>query len=228
MSTESIQTPVADTVTLGRVNQPPAQTWNRLHVNDITLTVPKISRKGDVYFALPQLFSKVETGMGEKVTAWVTSQAADARYVEVPAHTVREEPVVIAVDADKGEVVDTGVMVREGATATIVVAVAGTSDPPASRSVKVFPFTVAGSSARSKVALTAVSRLTPVAPAPGSRLTSVGPAGVVRPVVKVQSEAASSGDPSAPWTPSVTWAVYVVATPSGAVGVRTAVLVAAS
>ena len=100
MSTESIQTPVADTVTLGRVNQPPAQTWNRLHVNDITLTVPKISRKGDVYFALPQLFSKVETGMGEKVTAWVTSQAADARYVEVPAHTVREEPVVIAVDAD--------------------------------------------------------------------------------------------------------------------------------
>ena len=82
MSTESIQTPVADTVTLGRVNQPPAQTWNRLHVNDITLTVPKISRKGDVYFALPQLFSKVETGMGEKVTAWVTSQAADARYVE--------------------------------------------------------------------------------------------------------------------------------------------------
>ena len=130
MSTESIQTPVADTVTLGRVNQPPAQTWNRLHVNDITLTVPKISRKGDVYFALPQLFSKVETGMGEKVTAWVTSQAADARYVEVPAHTVREEPVVIAVDADKGEVVDTGVMVREGATATIVVAVTGTSDEP--------------------------------------------------------------------------------------------------
>jgi len=36
---------------------PPAQTWNRLHANDITLTVPKISRKGDVYFALPQLFS---------------------------------------------------------------------------------------------------------------------------------------------------------------------------
>ncbi len=37
--------------------------------------------------------------------------------------------------------------------------------------------------------------------------TSVGPAGAVRPVVKVQSEGASSGEPSAPCTPSVTWAV---------------------
>lgn len=130
MSTESIQTPAATTVTLGRVNQPPAQTWNRLRANDITLTVPTISRKGDVYFALPQLFSTVETGMGDKVSAWVTSQAADARYVEVPARTVREEPVVIAIDADRGEVSDTGVMVREGATVTIVVAVTGSSEKP--------------------------------------------------------------------------------------------------
>ena len=32
------------TVVLDRVNEPPAQTWNRLRANDITLTVPKISR----------------------------------------------------------------------------------------------------------------------------------------------------------------------------------------
>ena len=115
----------APTVTLERVNTPPAQTWNRLRANDITLTVPRLSRKGDVYFALPQLFGKLECGMGSKVTDWVCSQAADARYVEVPRNTVREEPIVVDIDADAGDVADTGVMVREGAKATIVVAVRG-------------------------------------------------------------------------------------------------------
>ncbi len=115
----------APTVTLERVNTPPAQTWNRLRANDITLTVPRLSRKGDVYFALPQLFGKLECGMGEKVTDWVCSQAADARYVEVPRNTVRKEPIVVDIDTDAGAVADTGVMVREGATATIVVAVHG-------------------------------------------------------------------------------------------------------
>lgn len=114
------------TVTLRRVNTPPAQTWNYLRANDITLTVPKLSRKGDVYFALPQLFRKVECGMGEQVTAWVTSQAADATYVEVPRGEVREEPIVVDIDSDAGNVQDTGVMVREGAEATIVVVAHGT------------------------------------------------------------------------------------------------------
>lgn len=115
----------AGTVTLERVSTPPAQTWNRLRANDITLTVPSISRKGDVHFALPQLFSKIECGMGQKVTDWVCSQAADSRYVEVPRGTHREEPIVVSVSADEGQVADTGVMVREGAEATIVVAASG-------------------------------------------------------------------------------------------------------
>ena len=121
----------APTVSLERVNTPPAQTWNRLRANDVTLEVPKLSRKGNVYFALPQLFDGIECGMGEKVTDWVTSQAADARYVEVARGTVREEPIVVAVDANEGQVADTGVMVREGAEATIVVAASGSSDGPA-------------------------------------------------------------------------------------------------
>ena len=115
----------AGTVTLERVSTPPASTWNRLRANDITLTVPSISRKGDVHFALPQLFSKIECGMGQKVTDWVCSQAADSRYVEVPRSTRREEPIVVSVSADEGQVADTGVMVREGASATIVVAASG-------------------------------------------------------------------------------------------------------
>ena len=111
---------LAPELTLERVNVAPAQTWNRLRTNDITLTVPARGRKGDVYFSLPRLFEGVECGMGREVTDWVESQAADARYVEIPRGEKREEPIVVAVGA--GEVADTGVMVRAGAEATIVVA----------------------------------------------------------------------------------------------------------
>ena len=118
--------PATGALTLGRVNAAPAQTWNRLRTNDVTLTVPVRDRKGDVYFALPRLFEGVACGMGADVTAWAESQAAGARYVEVPRGERRAEPIVVSVSAAAGEVADTGVMVRAGAEATIVVA-AGTT-----------------------------------------------------------------------------------------------------
>lgn len=113
----------APEVTLERVNVAPAQTWNRLRTNDITLTVPARSRKGDVYFSLPRLFEGVECGMGPKVTAWVESQAAGARYMEVPRGEKREEPVLVTVGV--GEAADTGVLVRAGAECTVVVVARG-------------------------------------------------------------------------------------------------------
>ena len=82
--------------------------------------MPARGRKGDVYFSLPRLFEGVECGMGAQVTSWVESQAAGARYVEVPRGERREEPIVVAVGA--GEAADTGVMVRAGAEVTVVVA----------------------------------------------------------------------------------------------------------
>lgn len=115
MATQDVTTPE---LTLSRVNTPPAQTWNYLRANDITLTVPQRSRKGDVYFALPRLFESIECGMGEQVTNWITSQAADARYIEVRAGERRDKPIVI--DASEGTV-DTGVMIRSGAHATVAV-----------------------------------------------------------------------------------------------------------
>ena len=118
---------LAPELTLERVNVAPAQTWNRLRTNDITLTVPAHGRKGDVYFSLPRLFEGVECGMGREVTDWVESQAKGARYVEVPRGEKREEPIVVAVGA--GDVADTGVMVRAGAEATIVVAAGRTAMP---------------------------------------------------------------------------------------------------
>lgn len=110
------------TRTLERVNAAPAQTWNRLRANDVTLRVPVRPRTGDVAFALPRLFDRIECGMGDAVGAWIGSQAHGARYVEVPARTRREEPIVVSVSAGANEVAETGVMVREGAEATIVVA----------------------------------------------------------------------------------------------------------
>lgn len=115
--------PGAGELTLERVNVAPAQTWNRLRTNDVTLGVPAPARTGEVRAAVPRLFEGVACGMGEQVTAWAEALAGDARYVEVPARTRREEPVVVCVDpAADGAVADTAVMVREGAEATIVVA----------------------------------------------------------------------------------------------------------
>lgn len=107
-----------DTITLSHVNTPPAQTWNYLRANDITLEVPYESRKGDVYFALPRLFEDIECGMGQAVTDWIESQATDASYVEVRAGEKRTEPIVATG-------MDTGIMVRAGAEATIVVCADG-------------------------------------------------------------------------------------------------------
>ena len=89
----------AGALALERVNAAPAQTWNRLRTNDVTLTVPARGRAGDVYFSLPRLFEDVECGMGPEVTAWVESQAADARYVEVPRGERRAEPIVVSVSS---------------------------------------------------------------------------------------------------------------------------------
>ncbi|MDO4797778.1 MAG: SufD family Fe-S cluster assembly protein [Coriobacteriales bacterium] len=152
------QTTATPELTLERINTPPAQTWNYLRANDITLTVPQLSRKGDVYFALPRLFEGIECGVGQEATAWVVSQAADARYVEVRAGERREEPIVVDVDADAGEVHDVGVMVRAGAEACVVVNVHGASDEQATSAalvriiaernatVRVLEFVAAGAS----------------------------------------------------------------------------------
>jgi Fe-S cluster assembly scaffold protein SufB len=108
------QTTAVPELTLERINTPPAQTWNYLRTNDITLTVPQHSRAGDVYFALPRLFEEIECGVGADATAWVESQSSDAQYVEVRAGEKRAEPIVVSG-------MDTGVMVRAGAEATVVV-----------------------------------------------------------------------------------------------------------
>ena len=111
----------AEHIRIESANVPPAQTWNRLRANSLALTVPKTPDAGTVYLPLPRLFERIECGMGPEVTDYINSQVFEATYHEVPAHTTRNEPIVISVSAAANECTNTGVMVREGAEATIVV-----------------------------------------------------------------------------------------------------------
>ena len=111
----------AEHIRIKSANVPPAQTWNRLRANSLALTVPKTADAGTVYLPLPRLFERIECGMGPEVTDYIDSQVFEATYHEVPAHTTRKEPIVISVSAAANECTNTGVTVREGAEATIVV-----------------------------------------------------------------------------------------------------------
>lgn len=115
----------AATTTLAQVNVPPAQTWNYLRVNDIALEVPTPTSQGEVFARLPRLFDTVEVGTGAEAARWISASAGDARFVEVKPGEQRAEPIVVDIDAGAGDVRDTGVLVREGAEATVVVAVHG-------------------------------------------------------------------------------------------------------
>lgn len=111
-----------DNVLINRANVPAAQTWNRLRANSLSVTVPNHANAGKVYLPLPRLFERIECGMGQEVTDYVESQAFKSDFYNVPARTKREEPIVVAVSAAQNQCANTGIIVREGAEATVVIA----------------------------------------------------------------------------------------------------------
>ena len=111
-----------DNVLINRANVPAAQTWNRLRANSLSVSVPNHADAGTVYLPLPRLFERIECGMGQEVTDYVESQAFKSDFYNVPARTKREEPIVVAVSAAQNQCANTGVIVREGAEATVVIA----------------------------------------------------------------------------------------------------------
>lgn len=111
-----------DNVLINRANVPAAQTWNRLRANSLSVTVPDHADAGKVYLPLPRLFERIECGMGQEVTNYVESQAFKSDFYNVPAHTRREDPIVVAVSAAQNQCANTGIIVREGAEATVVIA----------------------------------------------------------------------------------------------------------
>ena len=111
-----------DNVLINRANVPAAQTWNRLRANSLSVSVPNHADAGKVYLPLPRLFERIECGMGQEVTDYVESQAFKSDFYNVPARTKREEPIVVAVSAAQNQCANTGIIVREGAEATVVIA----------------------------------------------------------------------------------------------------------
>jgi len=111
-----------DNVLINRANVPAAQTWNRLRANSLSVTVPNHADAGTVYLPLPRLFERIECGMGQEVTDYVESQAFKSDFYNVPARTKREEPIIVAVSAAQNQCANTGIIVREGAEATVVIA----------------------------------------------------------------------------------------------------------
>lgn len=111
-----------DNVLINRANVPAAQTWNRLRANSLSITVSNHADAGKVYLPLPRLFERIECGMGQEVTDYVESQAFKSDFYNVPAHTKREDPIVVAVSAAQNQCANTGIILREGAEATVVIA----------------------------------------------------------------------------------------------------------
>lgn len=111
-----------DNVLINRANVPAAQTWNRLRANSLSVTVPNHADAGKVYLPLPRLFERIECGMGQEVTDYVESQAFKSDFYNVPARTKRDEPIIVAVSAAQNQCANTGIIVREGAEATVVIA----------------------------------------------------------------------------------------------------------
>lgn len=111
-----------DNILINRANVPAAQTWNRLRANSLSVTVSNHADAGKVYLPLPRLFERIECGMGQEVTNYVESQVFKSDFYNVPAHTKREEPIVVAVSAAQNQCANTGIILREGAEATVVIA----------------------------------------------------------------------------------------------------------
>lgn len=111
-----------DNVLINRANVPAAQTWNRLRANSLSISVPNHADAGTVYLPLPRLFERIECGMGQEVTDYVESQAFKSDFYNVPARTKREDPIVVAVSAAQNQCANTGIIVRKGAEATVVIA----------------------------------------------------------------------------------------------------------
>ena len=157
-----------DNVLINRANVPAAQTWNRLRANSLSVTVPNHADAGKVYLPLPRLFERIECGMGQEVTDYVESQVFKSDFYSIPAHTKREEPIVVAVSAAQNQCANTGVIVREGAEATVVIAAfAGNTDDSG-----------AGSDANGSNALPTSAALTRIVVETGAKLHLIEMLGV--------------------------------------------------
>ncbi len=148
-----------DNVLINRANVPAAQTWNRLRANSLSVSVPNHADAGKVYLPLPRLFERIECGMGQEVTDYVESQAFKSDFYNVPAHTKREKPIVVAVSAAQNQCANTGIIVREGAEATVVIAAIAGGNAPTSNDANASDDALPTSAALTRIVVEAGAKL---------------------------------------------------------------------
>lgn len=114
-------TPMATAVgtTLAHANATIAQTWNRLSINDIALTVPAAPATPPAA-PVSQSLAGIEMGGGEELTGWLDASARERRQERIAADG-RQHTVVVTIDGVQA----TDVEVEPGAKARVVVIVPG-------------------------------------------------------------------------------------------------------
>lgn len=105
---------MASTVTLKGANPTPAQTWNHLRINDITLELPA-APEAPLAAPVAAEFADVRMVAGDALVSWLDASAAERDHIEVEAHT--EETLLVEVGDG---VAATDVLVGEGARVRIV------------------------------------------------------------------------------------------------------------
>lgn len=127
---------MADTQTLQHVNAAPAQTWNWLKINETAADVPV---SADVASALadgvdwkdlagtqvPEEAQGILMGAGTQATGWIDADATERQTITIPAASYAEEPILVFLDAAKGTVAQTTVMLEEDASAQVLVCALG-------------------------------------------------------------------------------------------------------
>lgn len=113
---------MAETTVLNHVNVPPAQTWNYLKINELSLEVPAVPSTSPAWAPEP-LLDGIEMGAGDEASTWVRNAASERAVAIVPAAT--EGRVVVEQDGSRRGIVQ-DVIVEDGASAQVVVVATGT------------------------------------------------------------------------------------------------------
>jgi Fe-S cluster assembly scaffold protein SufB len=134
MTAEKDAVPTTGTVTLEGVDATPAQTWNRLSVNDRTLVVPTVtetpaadegpSARPATTAQADDLVADIECGGGHAATTWLDAAATKGRTVRVAAGQTADVDVDLTtadLTGDGTSVARTVIVLGEGARAHVSV-----------------------------------------------------------------------------------------------------------
>ncbi|MBQ9058581.1 MAG: SufD family Fe-S cluster assembly protein [Atopobiaceae bacterium] len=108
-----------------KLNTPPAQTWNYLKINDVSVELPQID--GDSLTEDDSQLANIACGCGEGAARWMFQIAANRRTIEIePGDS--EENILVDIDVDQAERSCVDLIVGEGAQVKVLVIAHGQED----------------------------------------------------------------------------------------------------